>query len=261
MASRSFYIHITIYAFVLLPLSMCAGIGGLKWVSVNLPHFRRPGEAAHLHCDYDLGNDTLYAVKWYKDNEEFYRFVAKERPQSTSYRVDGVDVDVSASDNKKVVLRPVRLRTGGLYRCEVSAEAPSFASAQSEGRLEVISLPIEDPKITGVRVQYQIGDEINLNCTSGRSYPASMLHWYINEEKISSNSVLIRYPTRKSRQGLLTTVLGLRFHLNNHHFLGGSMRVKCVSSVSRSDLDDRTSVIENLPITDLREALLLGKNT
>lgn len=45
---------------------------------------------------------------------------------------------MSKSDDKKVVLQPVSWKTSGLYRCEVSAEAPSFSSAQSESRLEVV---------------------------------------------------------------------------------------------------------------------------
>lgn len=39
--------------------------------------------------------EALYAIKWYKDNEEFYRYVPKARPPKTSYRVDGVRVIVS----------------------------------------------------------------------------------------------------------------------------------------------------------------------
>lgn len=39
--------------------------------------------------------ESLYAVKWYKDNEEFYRYVPKANPQKQSYRVDGVRVIVS----------------------------------------------------------------------------------------------------------------------------------------------------------------------
>lgn len=39
--------------------------------------------------------EALYAIKWYKDNEEFYRYVPKTRPPKTSYRVDGVRVIVS----------------------------------------------------------------------------------------------------------------------------------------------------------------------
>ncbi|XP_031624952.1 uncharacterized protein LOC116341796 [Contarinia nasturtii] len=37
--------------------------------------------------------ETLYSVKWYKDNEEFYRYVPKANPPQQSYRVDGVRVD------------------------------------------------------------------------------------------------------------------------------------------------------------------------
>lgn len=39
--------------------------------------------------------ETLYAVKWYKDNEEFYRYVPKANPPQHSYRVDGIRVEVS----------------------------------------------------------------------------------------------------------------------------------------------------------------------
>ncbi|XP_065166031.1 uncharacterized protein [Atheta coriaria] len=254
---------IFIYQLLLIKLLHAAFLSsattsGLKWVRVNLPQYRKPGETAQLQCDYDLGNDTLYAVKWYKDNEEFYRYVAKERPPASSHNVEGVSVDVSLSDSKRVILRGVTLRSGGLYMCEVSAEAPSFASAKSEARMEVICLPTEDPTITGVESQYQIGGEINLNCTSGESYPASLLHWYINEHQVTSNKALIRYPTvERSEHGLRTAVLGLRFALNSRHFLGGSMRVKCVASLSPLLWsDDRSSVVQNLPIKDHQQELL-----
>jgi hypothetical protein len=69
--------------------------GGLSWVSVNVPQYRVPGDTALLQCNYDLGNGSLYSVKWYKDHEEFYRFVPKTRPQATAYRVQGATVDVS----------------------------------------------------------------------------------------------------------------------------------------------------------------------
>ncbi|XP_064215963.1 uncharacterized protein LOC103312157 isoform X2 [Tribolium castaneum] len=236
--------------------------GGLRWVRVNVPQYRVPGETALLQCDYDLGNDTLYAVKWYKDHEEFYRFVPKTRPQATSYPVEGARVDMSKSDSRKVVLHPVSWKSSGLYRCEVSAEAPSFSSAQSESRMEVVSFPQEDPVITGVEMQYQIGDEITLNCTSGKSHPASILHWYINEQQVTSQNALIRYAPIHHRQGLITTTLGLRFTLGAHHFQGGSMKVKCMASVSPALWrSDRESVVQNLPIKDMREALLLVKNS
>lgn len=41
--------------------------------------------------------EALYSVKWYKDNEEFYRYVPKANPPQNSYKVEGIRVDVSRS--------------------------------------------------------------------------------------------------------------------------------------------------------------------
>lgn len=51
--------------------------------------------------------------------------------------------------------------------------------------LSVVVLPNHGPHIAGNGKQYyMIGDEINLNCTSAKSYPASILHWYINDQQV-----------------------------------------------------------------------------
>jgi hypothetical protein len=47
-------------------------------------------------------------------------------------------------------------------------------------------LPKDGPHITGEEEQYQVGDEISLNCTSGKSYPASELQWFINDEQVTA---------------------------------------------------------------------------
>jgi len=49
-------------------------------------------------------------------------------------------------------------------------------------------LPKDGPHITGEEEQYQVGEEISLNCTSGKSYPASELQWYINDEQVTAIS-------------------------------------------------------------------------
>ncbi|KAK9503425.1 hypothetical protein O3M35_009980 [Rhynocoris fuscipes] len=96
------------------------------------------GEMAILECHYELEGDNLYAVKWYKENEEFYRFVPKSNPPTASYKVEGIKVDHQLSDSRQVALRNVNLKSSGIYRCEVSAEAPSFSSAHKEARMEVL---------------------------------------------------------------------------------------------------------------------------
>jgi len=51
-------------------------------------------------------------------------------------------------------------------------------------------LPPNGPHITGEKKQYEIGDELNLNCSSGRSYPASILKWYINETPVRKKIII-----------------------------------------------------------------------
>lgn len=108
----------------------------LELTKVSIPSYKIHGDTATLECHYELKNghesrhsrdhgysssrtsslsssltndnngidhhphngvtETLYSVKWYKDNEEFYRFIPKANPQQQSYKVDGVRVDVSS---------------------------------------------------------------------------------------------------------------------------------------------------------------------
>ena len=31
----------------------------------------------NLECDYKLEGDTLYSLKWYRDDKEFYRYIPR----------------------------------------------------------------------------------------------------------------------------------------------------------------------------------------
>uniref|UniRef100_A0A1A9VNS7 Ig-like domain-containing protein n=1 Tax=Glossina austeni TaxID=7395 RepID=A0A1A9VNS7_GLOAU len=55
-------------------------ITALKDVSVTIPQAVKRGSNALLTCNYDMENDTLYSVKWYKGRREFYRYTPKENP-------------------------------------------------------------------------------------------------------------------------------------------------------------------------------------
>ncbi|GFQ73686.1 ig-like domain-containing protein [Trichonephila clavata] len=71
-----------------------------------------------------------------------------------------------------------------MYRCEISAEAPSFDTAEAEKEMKVFVLPSEGPTLTGGNQEYRIGDTVVVNCTSAKSKPAATLRWYINDELI-----------------------------------------------------------------------------
>lgn len=48
-----------------------------------------------LECHYNLQGETLYSVKWYKDGNEFYRYVPRNQPPAQVFPLPGVTVDVS----------------------------------------------------------------------------------------------------------------------------------------------------------------------
>uniref|UniRef100_A0A1B0BLW8 Ig-like domain-containing protein n=1 Tax=Glossina palpalis gambiensis TaxID=67801 RepID=A0A1B0BLW8_9MUSC len=160
-------------------------------------HFNDDEKEGKEEEDYneEEEGEALYAIKWYKDSEEFYRYVPKAKPPKTSYRVDGVQVIVSKHFNisaiiafvcrSRVLLKGLTINSTGLYRCEISAEAPNFSSVEAEGHMDVVYLPRDGPYIRGQQPQYQIGETLDLNCTSGKSHPASHLHWFINDEAVS----------------------------------------------------------------------------
>ncbi|EDW83939.1 uncharacterized protein beat-IV [Drosophila tropicalis] len=206
--------------------------------------------------------ESLYAIKWYKDNEEFYRYVPKARPPKTSYRVDGVRVIEELSDASRVLLRGLTLNSTGLYRCEVSAEAPNFSSVQGEGRLDIVFLPRDGPHIRGQQYQYQIGENLYLNCTSGKSHPASHLQWFVNEQPILDERYLYKYNDIVHKHGLITSTLGLQLPLESRHFHDGDMRVKCLASISPVLWKGgKESVLQRRPgIIDNREAMLLVRS-
>ena len=71
----------------------------MKLLKVDIPPYILRGEAALLQCQYELENDRLYSVTWYKDHEEFYRYVPTSNPTKHSYALDGIKVDVSLGAN------------------------------------------------------------------------------------------------------------------------------------------------------------------
>lgn len=67
----------------------------LRNVRIVLSEAVRAGSDALLRCDYDLEREALYSIKWYRGDEEFYRYVPKEEPPARVFPVSGITVDVS----------------------------------------------------------------------------------------------------------------------------------------------------------------------
>ena len=76
-------------------LTFILGLNGVRLIRVNVPSYRFRGEDAKLTCLYDLEGEQLYSVKWYKDGDEFFRFIPGDPDKKvTIFKLPGISVDV-----------------------------------------------------------------------------------------------------------------------------------------------------------------------
>ncbi|KAI5755900.1 hypothetical protein M8J77_020508 [Diaphorina citri] len=119
-------------------LSTLCHVTCLRGVHIRIPTSVIPGQTVTMICSYDLEGDPLYTVKWYKGRSEFFRYVPKELPHTRVFPYPGINVDVSQSNSNQVVLRDVQMDIAGKYRCEVSADAPSFHTDMVSSYMHVV---------------------------------------------------------------------------------------------------------------------------
>ncbi|XP_039502470.1 uncharacterized protein LOC120458762 isoform X1 [Drosophila santomea] len=218
--------HQTALTTILLALTL-EMTAALRDVRVRVPHAVRRSEKAILKCFYDIEDDSLYSVKWYKGRREFYRYTPKETPPMKVFHFPGVKVRRVSSNESQVVLDAVTMATSGKYSCEVSADAPSFHTLIAAAELEVIETPHNAPFITGIRPRYRVGDILRGNCTSRHSRPAANLTWTVNNEEV--NPALVRHHKilRDARNDMETAVVGIHFVVTDQHFDNGKLKLRC----------------------------------
>uniref|UniRef100_A0ABD2WHF5 Ig-like domain-containing protein n=1 Tax=Trichogramma kaykai TaxID=54128 RepID=A0ABD2WHF5_9HYME len=197
------------------------------------PHAIR-GQNVRLDCNFNLDNVNLYSVKWYKDGNEFYRYLPGEQPPVQVFTLPGVTVDIHNSTERSVVLQSVNLMSSGRYRCEVSGEAPAFQTVSEHSDMQVVAVPEEGPKITGRtnRYRYQVSDVVRFNCTSSKSKPVATLSWFINGDPVDQQLLRGPYLEEQDRDGLQNVTLGLEFRIKQKHFKRGDMKIKCLANIA-----------------------------
>ena len=62
--------------------------------SLSSPSHLQLGGRARLECPGPLDKVRLYSSKWFKDGEEFYRFMPSVLPHAEVFPVPGVTIDV-----------------------------------------------------------------------------------------------------------------------------------------------------------------------
>ncbi|KAJ9579884.1 hypothetical protein L9F63_004486, partial [Diploptera punctata] len=128
-----------IFSFMLAVVTFNSCVTSLRLNEVRIPMHTVRHQDARLECHFDLEGEALYSVKWYKDGNEFFRYVPKDQPPIQLFNLPGVTVEITNSTASLVVLKSVNLSSTGRYRCEVSAEAPSFQTVSDHGDMTVVA--------------------------------------------------------------------------------------------------------------------------
>lgn len=64
-------------------------------IRITGPSSVNNGDEITFTCLYDLGRDSIYSIKWYKDRHEIYRYVPTDSPEYKIFDGEGFTIDVS----------------------------------------------------------------------------------------------------------------------------------------------------------------------
>ncbi|XP_037083444.1 uncharacterized protein LOC119103870 isoform X1 [Pollicipes pollicipes] len=220
---------------LLLVTSLPAGVT-LVLNDVTAPSYIVRGHSGHLRCDYDAAGRPIYAVKWYKDQVEFYRYKPDAPEPIATFASKGFVVNVARSNEHDLYLSQVDLDAAGWYKCEVTSGAPLFWTVEKRKKVQVVDMPDDLPSIKGHESSYRVGDVMKLNCSSYRSYPPVKLHWYVNEEPVSRVAwTSVESWTNPEPFSMSTTFSRLTHTVSPDDFNDGLMRVRCTASMNGTD--------------------------
>ncbi|XP_055382268.1 uncharacterized protein LOC129612600 [Condylostylus longicornis] len=162
--------------------------GALRNVKLIIePSLVERGNHAIFKCMYDIQGASLYSVKFYRGQLEFYRFTPDELPGYKVFPYPGFHVDISMSNVSQVVLRNIGFNLSGNFSCEVTADAPSFSTATALAFMQVAVLPKGHPIIWTDQNHYEPGDILRGNCTCPPSRPKAVLTFTLNNILIGNH--------------------------------------------------------------------------
>ena len=216
----------------ILFLAFIGAAAPLKDVRVVIPQAVERHKDAVLRCVYNMEGEKLYSIKWYKGQNEFYRYTPGENPPEKVFLLKGINVMRERSDARQVALHKVDLSAEGRYACEVSADAPSFTTSMVEGRLTIVEVPRHPPNIQGLLPRYRLGDNLRANCSTEFSHPPANLTIYINGQQYVPSERVRDYKLKESHQGQRRSVVGVDIKLLPEHFgLDNKLKIRCLGTI------------------------------
>lgn len=149
-----------------------------------MPSAVQRGEKVRLQCKYELEDEILYTLKWFKQEQEFFRYTPKETPSikffmmkaypeleiivrslpiycfrffgglQNSLNQNSIILQTEESYRDQVTIKNVTLSIAGHFACEVTTDIPSFHAMTGHGELRVAGKGIKLNYIS-VSMKYQ----------------------------------------------------------------------------------------------------------
>ncbi|XP_032524283.2 uncharacterized protein LOC116775506 [Danaus plexippus] len=152
---------------------------------LEVPQYGDPRRDADLICHYvnEKGDPPLHSVKWYRDNNEIFRFTPEQQPPTRTFNTTAGGVSRGFCNMHSCsisVVLPKKYNTRISFTCEVSTEGPRFAVVNQTKYLTVAVTLKEDPVITGASGSVQQGEDVLLNCSTKPAMPPANIVWFID---------------------------------------------------------------------------------
>ncbi|KAH8359782.1 hypothetical protein KR093_008873, partial [Drosophila rubida] len=218
---------------------------------INVPQIVDFRDNVTLSCSYDISGHTLNSVKWYKNDSEFFRYAPLMQTVFRKFPVQGVQlIDDSNECNEsscRVELNLLGVKSSGVYRCEVSGDAPHFKLTARSANMSVEALPQNNPLISSFHSMYRLDDFVQVNCSTDFSSLLTKITWYINGVKASVLDLqpIVETTIAAHDYNLRRIISQLNFYANDPRF---HQQLQKLSSPMRLGLDLRcVAEIESYP--------------
>ncbi|KAK9871070.1 hypothetical protein WA026_011351 [Henosepilachna vigintioctopunctata] len=192
------------------------------------PKVVRRFQFATLRCLYDTEESALYAVKWYRGSNEFYRYEPKEEPKTKVFPYQGIVVDENNSNSTQVVLRDIDFNIAGNFTCEITKDI-TFSTLSDTQTMSVVHLPEFPPTISVDGEPLDCGDTLRANCTSQPARPPARLTLILNGLVVAKSDPL----TFRQTQEMAWSDLSLEVLLTEFYFAQGRLILQC-----KAEIDD-----------------------
>ncbi|KAG6445367.1 uncharacterized protein LOC115440421 [Manduca sexta] len=213
-------------------IALCAITSAHDITQLKVPLYADPRRAAELSCHFQMNDQKLHSVKWYRDMNEIFRYNPSQKPSIRLFNVTGIMVQGGEcqTDSCMVRVMPPPIATGAAYTCEVSTEGPKFQIARKSKHMTVVAMPDGDPVIIGAPKVLKPGEQIFLNCTSDYSLPSADINWYIDDELQKPEAWQRTEQSGPQPGGLRRSWRVLRVRVPPN--ASGAMRVRCEAILS-----------------------------